>query len=589
MQQMVTAVRVICFTILLSAFPFRAAAEDFTNAIHAYLQQCIDSRKLNGSMVIGIVDEHGSRVVSYGKLDNGTGQEANGDTVFQIHSATGRFTKLLLEDMVERGEMKLEDAAAGYLPKTVKMPTRNGREITLRHLAVETSGMPDFADKLDSQRADDVLEDFTIEKMDAFVSGCQLTSDPGTTRNHGGVDLGLLGQAMALKAGSDFESLMAERIFRPLKMNSTGFTLTPELESRLAREHDEAGSGYVIPIWNWGALKPCAGAYSTANDLLKFVSADLGLAPSRRTPLIGKTEADFAYVPQGKGIVHTGGGDWGGGSYAGFDEGRHRGVVILSTAYVVRHDLGYFLLKSEWQSDRRPMVTNINPQVYGLYSGQYQPVSDAAARRPFFGHDDATISQSGIGIRREGDRLFAQAAGPNSSPPDELLPPIAGELLPESETRFFERLSGTPITFSRDFRGKVTGLTVHYQGNAFSYQKISEQPPKAPEPVKPPVRIKLDAKLLEACAGRYEFAPNALFPAGMKLTIWRDGDKLTGQGRGEKVFKGVFDIYPESETNFFDKFVYARFMFIKNDKGEVTVVIRRQMGQPDSEGRKLKD
>ena len=80
------AIRVICFTILLTAFPFRATAEDFTNAIHAYLQQCLkaeNAENANVGIVVGIVDEHGSSVISYGKLDNGTDQEANGDTVFR--------------------------------------------------------------------------------------------------------------------------------------------------------------------------------------------------------------------------------------------------------------------------------------------------------------------------------------------------------------------------------------------------------------------------------------------------------------------------------------------------------------------------
>jgi len=36
---MTTTVRIICFTLLLSAFSFRAAAEDFTNAIRAFLLQ----------------------------------------------------------------------------------------------------------------------------------------------------------------------------------------------------------------------------------------------------------------------------------------------------------------------------------------------------------------------------------------------------------------------------------------------------------------------------------------------------------------------------------------------------------------------
>ena len=76
------AIRVICFTILLSAFSFRAAAEDFTNAILAYLQQRVHAEIPNGCIVVGIVDEHGSRVVGCGKLDNGTDQEVNGNTLF---------------------------------------------------------------------------------------------------------------------------------------------------------------------------------------------------------------------------------------------------------------------------------------------------------------------------------------------------------------------------------------------------------------------------------------------------------------------------------------------------------------------------
>ena len=93
-------------------------------------------------MVIGIVDEHGSQVFAAGKLDNGTDQEVNGDTLFEIGSATKTFTVLLLPDMVERGQMKLDDPVAKYLPASVKMPTHGGKEITLLDLATHTSALP---------------------------------------------------------------------------------------------------------------------------------------------------------------------------------------------------------------------------------------------------------------------------------------------------------------------------------------------------------------------------------------------------------------------------------------------------------------
>ena len=112
-----------------------------TDSIRAFLQQRIEVEKRDVGMVIGLVDEHGSSIVSYGKMDDGASQEVNGDTLFEIGSITKTFTALLLQDMIERGEMKLDDPVVKYLPKSVKVPTRNGKEITLLHLATHTSGL----------------------------------------------------------------------------------------------------------------------------------------------------------------------------------------------------------------------------------------------------------------------------------------------------------------------------------------------------------------------------------------------------------------------------------------------------------------
>ena len=210
----------LCLALILCRLSSSSAAENFTNAIHTFLQQRIEAEKISAGIVVGMVDERGRRIISYGKLDNGTDQEVNGDTVFEIGSVTKTFTGLLLQDMIQRGEMKLNDSVAKYLPASVKMPARNGKEITLRQLATHSSGLPGIPDNLDPKRADNPYADYTVEKMYVFLSGYKLTRDPGAPSEYSNLGMGLLGHAVALKAGTNYESLMVNRICRPLKMDS---------------------------------------------------------------------------------------------------------------------------------------------------------------------------------------------------------------------------------------------------------------------------------------------------------------------------------------------------------------------------------
>jgi CubicO group peptidase (beta-lactamase class C family) len=668
-----TALRVICITTLLSAFSFRASAEEFTDAIRAFLQQRVEVEKRDVGIVVGIVDEHGSRVVSCGKMDNGTDQEVNGDTLFDIASITKPFTGLLLQDMIERGEMKLDDPVQKYLPQSVRMPTRSGKEITLRHLVTHTSGLPHIADNLEPKRADQPFANYTVEELNAFLSSYQLSRDPGTKVEYSSLGAGLLGHAIALKAGSDYESLVVDRICRPLKMDSTRITLTPELKARFATGHNQRGEA----VLSWDRQTQLGGSAlrSTANDLLKFVSANLGLTPSSLTPLMEKThvvqlpnaipETDIGLAwmitrLQATRIVHHGGEAPGYCTFAGFDKASRRGVVLLSSSWngFDLDAIALLLLNSEWQSEKRPKAASVSSEVYDSFVGQYQLSPDfamgmlttrlllrhapkaviyipaslclivlfiflrraATARKRWIILASAALTgcllaaltpvavsrllcallHPTIGIRREGNHLFVRydirlsPVAAKFVPPHALqgLPHITGELLPESESRFFGRTTGMPVTLSRDDRGKVTRLTAHILGATFAHEKISDQPPKAYEPPKLRVAIKLDTELLDACVGQYDFAPDTTFPTGIKATIRREGDQLLWQARGKNAFPGAFNIYPESETNFFFKMSGAQLTFIKNDHGEVTAVSLHDgawLPLPDGVGRKVKN
>jgi hypothetical protein len=222
----------------------------------------------------------------------------------------------------------------------------------------------------------------------------------------------------------------------------------------------------------WGALAPLAGLHSSANDLLKFVSVNLGLTQSSLMPLLKNYVAHFPWVvpaEENHEIVQFGGGGMYNTAYCGFDRSRRRGLVVLSTSDDGRYNalaIGRFLLGAcECRTDHRPMITIADGRDYSPYIGQYEAANSSSP-------------QSRIGISQIGDRLFVQVIGTRTNPIDLMLPPGSGELLPQSETTFFERLSGTPVMFSLS-RTNVTGLTLHHGNKAVSYAKTSN---RAPEP-----------------------------------------------------------------------------------------------------------
>jgi hypothetical protein len=364
------------------------------------------------------------------------------------------------------------------------MPTRNGKEITLLQLVIQTSGLPENPDNLGPTWAD-----YTTDQLYAFLSGYKSTNDPGAHYQYSNLGASILGHVIALKASTNYESLVENRICRPLEMNSTRFTLTPELKARFTPGHNQFGEA----LWNENRSPiffPQGGLRSTANDLLKYVSAYLGLTPTSLTPLFEKahelhvqsgipTQNFGSWVvqtdPQGRKFVFHAGDTAGYSAFVGFDEARHRGVVILCSSSDPEDVDGIFalLLENEWQSDQRPKETKISSAVCDSFVGQYQ-------RSPH------SVFAPGIGLRREGDRLFAQTTGPRPLAIRALLPPIEGELLPESETRLFGRLSGRPIIFSRDAKSKITGLTVQFGSETLYYEKMSNEPPQTPEPPKRP-------------------------------------------------------------------------------------------------------
>src|SRR5262245_29476613 len=107
---------------LLAAVPALAqgGASKGEGELRKIIQDRVDLYKKTVGIAVGLVNEKGTRVVSYGKTARESGRDVNADTVFEIGSVTKVFTAILLAGMVERGEVSLNDPLSKYLPKTVK-------------------------------------------------------------------------------------------------------------------------------------------------------------------------------------------------------------------------------------------------------------------------------------------------------------------------------------------------------------------------------------------------------------------------------------------------------------------------------------
>ena len=164
----------ICI-VLLPAMGLRAA--DITE-LRSIMANRVESGRAVG-MVVGVIDGKGRQVIGQGRVSLDGAKEPDGDTVFEIGSITKVFTSLVLADMIEKGEVKPDDPVAKFLPTTVKVPSRNGRQITLLDLSMQISGLPRLPDNLKPADPANPYADYDAARLYDFLSRFTLIRDPG--------------------------------------------------------------------------------------------------------------------------------------------------------------------------------------------------------------------------------------------------------------------------------------------------------------------------------------------------------------------------------------------------------------------------
>lgn len=523
--------------------------------IRQILVDRIDAQHRTVGIVVGIINAEGQRIVSYGHLNQSDTRPLNGDTIFEIGSVTKVFTSLLLSEMVQRGEVALNDPVVKFLPAGVTVPQRGGKQITLVDLSTHTSGLPRMPSNFAPKDPNNPYLDYSVEQLYQFLSTYQLPRDIGSQYEYSNLGGGLLGLALARRAATDYGSLVRQQICTPLGMNDTRIQLTSDMKARLAVGHDAE----LKPVENWDLTPAFAAAgalRSDANDLLKFLAANLGntttpLASSMAAMLSVRRPTDAAglevalgwhiFTANNKEIVWHNGGTGGYRSFVGFDPRSRVGVVVLSNAETVEgvDDIGHHLLDPQvplWQPPREHHEVHVDPKIFEGYVGDYQ-----------------LTPRFVISVTREGDHLYAQATGQPRF-----------EIFPENEKEYFLKVVDAQITFVTGENGRATALILHQNGQNIRGERVHA----AAAAPKTRTAIHVDPQIFRGYVGTYQLSP------AFAITITVESDHLYAEATGQ----AKYEIFPQSERDYFYKVVDAQITFVADSRGRAIGLILHQGG-----------
>ncbi|MDO6442611.1 serine hydrolase [Marinobacter sp. 2_MG-2023] len=211
------------------------------------------------------------------------------DTVFAIFSTTKAITSVCALQLLEEGLLRLDDPVGKYLPEIDKLHVLEGfgadgqarlrppkRRITVSDLLLQTSGLCyDFFSAEDKKYRElkDIPSIITCTRESIQTV---LQHDPGEAWTYG-VNTDWLGLVVEKLRGQRLGEVMHERVFQPLGMVDTAFSVSDDMVARRATIHSRAADGQLVPVPELALpAKPVMdmgghGLYGTVRDYMKFI------------------------------------------------------------------------------------------------------------------------------------------------------------------------------------------------------------------------------------------------------------------------------------------------------------------------------
>ncbi len=284
-------------------------SDTIETAADRVLHNTVDNTPGVPGVVAVATDRHGDIYAgAAGKRAIG-GADMTADSVFAIFSTTKAITGTCVLQLVEEGRLDLDAPAKTYVPEIGKLQVLDGfdsqgkprlrapaRDITTRMLLLHTAGFGyDFFNQDYLRLATEHGQPSVITASHASLR-TPLLFDPGERWEYGS-NIDWAGLVVESIAGKRLGEVMQERIFAPLGMHDTAFTMTTDMRARLVTMHQRDRQGALAPVPDFELPQAPEihmgghGLYSTALDDTKFIRMWLndGQASDGRSVLKAET------------------------------------------------------------------------------------------------------------------------------------------------------------------------------------------------------------------------------------------------------------------------------------------------------------
>jgi D-alanyl-D-alanine-carboxypeptidase/D-alanyl-D-alanine-endopeptidase len=335
--------------VMLSTTPAFAMSD---NDLRAALEQRFKHDR-TGACVAAAVIDNGTTATAYYCADPKSHRPYDEHTAFEIGSVTKTMTAALLAEFIARGEVALDDPIAKLLPPGTRVPSFNGRQITIGDITTHTSGLPAIPSQYRVTDINNPYASVTERDLLGALAATQLTRAPGAQWEYSNFAMMVLSYALAKRSDKDYETLLRERLLAPLGMDETYVARRPP-QVRLAQGHF-SNTMPTVP-WDFPAdMAGVGGVRATLPDMVRYLEGQLGTRESAITSALAQTQQQVASVgghtmgmnweilstaniANGHTIIMHGGGTGGNSSFVTFDRAARRAAVLLSDTALT--DLG---------------------------------------------------------------------------------------------------------------------------------------------------------------------------------------------------------------------------------------------------------